>query len=517
MAAALAAFLSVACAACSSARPARPDGATDAARDGRTDVATGDGTDAAPPAADARADVVPPPPPHENGLPCLRASECQSGACTEGVCCDQPCKEACRSCVLIGSFGTCLPAKVGTDPRGECPDEGEATCGRDGACDGEGACRHYPAGTICKQPSCAESVLTVASRCDGVGTCQGPANQSCAPYVCGTDSHCLTACAGDKDCTDRKSCDATSSCGKKPLGASCETLAECNSGFCEQGVCCADQCQGTCWSCALTGSVGVCTPVPAGATEPLHRCNESTPALCGTDGRCDGFGKCRLHPAGTECAPAACVGPGFRTQKTCNGLGACLVHAPTSCGRYRCGGGSCFTACISAADCVAPNQCTDGSCVAPCAAQFSFENGTEQRWMANQFAATALGSPLNDGNVAFCGTRALKSVASFGVDSAGELFVPLPAAIDLTGKTIVYNIYLDGPPLPNLTKAFGVAMKGPQFLSGAITDNLVVGTWNRVTYAPNMPNMIVDRIGIRLTMPAGDIWDGDVYLDEVSW
>jgi len=137
--------------------------------------------------------------------------------------------------------------------------------------------------------------------------------------------------------------------------------------------------------------------------------------------------------------------------------------------------------------------------------------------MANQFAATALGSPLNDGNVAFCGTRALKSVASFGVDSAGELFVPLPAAIDLTGKTIVYNIYLDGPPLPNLTKAFGVAMKGPQFLSGAITDNLVVGTWNRVTYAPNMPNIIVDRIGIRLTMPAGDIWDGDVYLDEVSW
>jgi hypothetical protein len=32
-----------------------------------------------------------------------------------------------------------------------------------------------------------------------------------------------------------------------------------------------------------------------------------------------------------------------------------------------------------------------------------------------------------------------------------------------------------------------------------------------------MPNMIVDRIGIRLTMPPGDIWDGDLYLDEVSW
>jgi hypothetical protein len=57
-------------------------------------------------------------------------------------------------------------------------------------------------------------------------------------------------------------------------------------------------------------------------------------------------------------------------------------------------------------------------------------------------------------------------------------------------------------------------MKGVQFFSGATTDNLVVGTWNRVSYAPNMK---ADRIGLRLSMPAGQIWNGDVYLDEVSW
>jgi hypothetical protein len=514
MAAALAVFLSVVGISCSSAPPAKQDGALDAGGDGRSDAMSDDGKDAPPPAADARAETDSPPTVRENGLPCTRAGQCQSGACSEGVCCDQPCKEACRSCVIIGSLGVCLPAKVGTDPRGECPDEGEATCGRDGACDGAGACRRYPAGTVCQQPSCTGSVLTVARRCDGSGSCREPISEACDPYTCGPDGRCLTTCATDKECIAGKSCDPVTGCGKKPLGASCNTLTECNSGFCEQGVCCAGECQGTCWSCALTGSVGVCTPTPAGDVDTQHRCSESAVSLCGLDSRCDGFGGCRVYPEGTECAPAACDGPGYRTQKTCSGSGACLVRPSASCGRYRCAAGSCFTACISAAECAAPYQCVDGNCIAACGAQFSFENGTEQRWMANQFAATALGSPVNDGTLAFCGTRALKSVANYGVDSAGELFVPLSAATDFTGKTIVYNVYLDGRPLPAMTRAFGVAMKGVQFFSGPTTDNLVVGTWNRVSYAPNTT---ADRIGLRLSMPAGQVWNGDVYLDEVSW
>lgn len=511
-AAALATLVAIGCGSCGSRAPSTGrDGGADGGLDHPFDLST-DGGDAA--GSDAgRQDAGPTPSLGENGQLCTRGGDCQSGSCTDGVCCNEPCKDACQSCVITGSVGVCLPAELGTDPRGECPDEGAASCGRDGTCDGASACQRYPAGSICRQPSCVGSVLTVAGRCDGKGTCEEPASHACDPYVCGPADQCLSACGEDKECIAGRSCEAAS-CGKKPLGVACVAPEECNSGFCEQGVCCASDCRGTCWSCALTGSAGVCASVPAGSADPLQRCLESPVSSCGSDGKCDGRGTCRYYPAGTECAPAACVGPGHRTQKTCSGTGICLTRPSSSCGRYRCGGGSCFTACIRAADCVAPNQCSDGNCVAACGAQFSFENGTEQRWAANQFAATALSAPINDGAFAFCGTRSLRVTANYGVDSSGELLVPLPNEVDLLEKVIVYHIYLDGPILPVGTVAAGIAMKGSAFFAGPTTADLTVNKWNTVSYAPKN---LVDRIGLRLTMPAGEVWKGYVYLDEVSW
>jgi hypothetical protein len=62
------------------------------------------------------------------GGPCSKNNECPTNHCVDGVCCESSCDEACLSCALTGSEGTCLP--VSDDPAdapGSCAaDDGSA-------------------------------------------------------------------------------------------------------------------------------------------------------------------------------------------------------------------------------------------------------------------------------------------------------------------------------------------------------------------------------------------------------
>jgi Cellulose binding domain len=294
------------------------------------------------------------------GAVCGGAAECVSGLCQQGVCCSSSCTGTCRSCALAGSAGTCALVPVGQDPLGQCADNGAATCGTDGTCDGAGGCRLYAAGTTCAAASCAGTTFTPARACNGTGTCVAATTASCDPYVCGTAA-CKTSCTANADCTSPNSCTA-GSCGKKPTGAACGAGAECNSGFCAQGFCCATACGGTCQSCALTGSVGTCTAVPAGQ-DPLDQCADQGAASCGTDGSCDGSAGCRKYANGTTCAASACAGTALTPARTCDGAGTCKTVTATTCGAYVCGAsGACLTSCASTADCVSPNVCNGTTC-----------------------------------------------------------------------------------------------------------------------------------------------------------
>ena len=91
----------------------------------------------------------------EPGGACSTAGDCKSGFCSDGVCCRADCSGVCQSCAIEGSVGTCANIPVGADPRNDCPDEGATSCGRNGYCDGTGACAVYAAGTICRAQSCA--------------------------------------------------------------------------------------------------------------------------------------------------------------------------------------------------------------------------------------------------------------------------------------------------------------------------------------------------------------------------
>ncbi|HET6281412.1 MAG TPA: PA14 domain-containing protein [Polyangia bacterium] len=226
------------------------------------------------------------------GALCLAASDCESGFCADGVCCESACAGVCASCATATAAGQCVPAEAATDPRNDCAAEGEMSCGTDGECNGSGACRRYAKGTVCRTPSCTGATLTPAGRCDGIGTCTQAADQPCAPFRCG-DNQCSTTCAGDGDCVAPATCQA-GACGKKPVGAACAATNQCNSGLCEQGVCCAAGCAGACTSCALAGSEGTCTKIPVSVNALCpETCSASqpcaAPAVCGAEGFCGGL------------------------------------------------------------------------------------------------------------------------------------------------------------------------------------------------------------------------------------
>ncbi|HET6147393.1 MAG TPA: hypothetical protein VFH68_07645 [Polyangia bacterium] len=251
------------------------------------------------------------------GSACTAGADCQSGHCFDGVCCAQDCSQACHTCALPGSVGTCLVADFGTDPRDDCPDQGVASCGTDGTCDGSGGCRRYATGAVCKPPICSGSTLTLAFRC-AAGACASTSGQPCDPYVCGTASNsCPTTCTRDQDCLPPNICNH-GSCGRRPLGSACEVDDDCNSMKCQQKVCCSSMCTGTCRSCALPGSEGTCTDVPD-REDPFNQCDDAGAASCGTDGSCDGAGACRFYPRGTTCRASAGV---CDLAETCAGAGA---------------------------------------------------------------------------------------------------------------------------------------------------------------------------------------------------
>ena len=269
------------------------------------------------------------------GWPCDFSSDCDSGQCVDGFCCDSACDSAdpanlCKACNVPGSEGHCTAVAAGTDPRGECAPDSVDSCGHDGECDGNGACRHSAAGTACGGTSCANGTITYAPACDGNGTCVPGTTASCAPYVCADATACATTCTPpDINCAPPAVC-TNGSCGQRALGQPCTMPSDCASSFCAQGVCCNAACTGSCLSCDVTGKVGTCSPLPSG----------------------------------TQCAPAACSGDLVSSARTCDGAGSCQPAVITSCTPYACNYATamCFARpCSTNAQCATGHTCNNGS------------------------------------------------------------------------------------------------------------------------------------------------------------
>jgi hypothetical protein len=142
----------------------------------------------------------------ENGTACTAATDCTSGFCVDGVCCDVACDGQCEACDVAQSEGTCSP--VSGTPHGSRP----ACSGTDpclGECNGaaRAICVYPDETTTCGDTtsSCADGSETV-NRCNGIGACV-PTPTPCAPFACG-DTACNTKCKRDTECAAGATCQA---------------------------------------------------------------------------------------------------------------------------------------------------------------------------------------------------------------------------------------------------------------------------------------------------------------------
>ena len=236
-----------------------------------------------------------------NGAPCDGAAECASGFCPgdDGVCCDAACDGTCEGCAASktgAADGVCAPIGADSDPDGECS----------------------PA-------FCVGGMTTPAATCNGQGSCQTPPGLTCEPYMCDANGEvCLTSCGSPTDCAPGYTCDPNGACvAFKPLGDPCNGGAECDSGFCSDGVCCDQACSGSCDVCTVAlgaSQDGTCGPAPFATTgDPL----------CPGNQVCDGVGD-------------ACVAPCTASQNNKRSLGC--EYYPTYMDAYPTATNNCFAA-----------------------------------------------------------------------------------------------------------------------------------------------------------------------------
>lgn len=191
-------------------------------------------------------------PDRDEGEPCASGSQCNSGFCADGVCCDQKCGEGCKACLaalkVSGPDGECGDVLADTDPHDACEEEGAESCKLNGMCDGTGSCAYYVKDTLCEPGQCVGNSAK-SWTCNGQGICGEQPIEPCTPFVCdAATGACKTECEDDPDCATGFVC-ADESC--KPSGMTCDgdhTLkgADGSSRDCSPFECTGDVCLDRC-------------------------------------------------------------------------------------------------------------------------------------------------------------------------------------------------------------------------------------------------------------------------------
>ncbi len=314
----------------------------------------------------------------ENGQSCATGSDCVNGYCADYICCDSACQGTCMACNLTGSAGKCV--KV---PLGQQDQSAASPCTNPSACDGNGVCKlsngqACGVGSQCASGNCMDYVCC-DNACQGTCmTCSLAGKKGTCSYVQAgqTDGNATTPCSGGKVCDGKGSC-------RVAPGQPCKLASDCSTGFCVDGVCCKTACAAACWTCAIPGTGGACTALPAGSTD----LKATTPCL--GKQACDGAGKCKTAN-GQFCSLTSTCASGFcadnacceslciQTCKSCavkGSEGKCInlplgqqdANATSPCkGLQACDGkGKCKAAngqkCIYSTECASGN-CADGVC-----------------------------------------------------------------------------------------------------------------------------------------------------------
>jgi hypothetical protein len=208
------------------------DASPDAASEAGPDAATEAGTDAAADAAtetepDTATDALPEAPASDGAPPdgwpapgeppkvstggyqsCRFDSECSTGFCVDGVCCDSRCDQPCHSCALLTAPGKCQAEPYGIDLRQECGRPLECI----GTCSGSGTCIGAGPGTLCARNRCTSPTGGVGAAYCATAGVPCPTGEvvsfECAPFACDPAfGACKTTCVTSDDCAPGLTCD----------------------------------------------------------------------------------------------------------------------------------------------------------------------------------------------------------------------------------------------------------------------------------------------------------------------
>lgn len=257
------------------------------------------------------------------GKPCSGTTDCQSGKCTDGVCCDLDAAacSGCKACNVAALEGTCSPVPDGQDPKSACT--GKACTN---SCDGAGACKPFVADTLCAPASttCVNATpsygqFTTAGFTDQVCNgsaldCTGTKARPCAAGAICNGNACRATCGTDFDCVRGFFCDTAgdSTCkAALPPDSTCNRVRQCAYGVCEGG-----KCQRGCFQSA------VIAPTWASSVE-LWNMQYPWPCVPGTNGVNAYSGGC--SGGGGPACTASALG------SVCDGNGSCACTADVEC------------------------------------------------------------------------------------------------------------------------------------------------------------------------------------------
>lgn len=308
----------------------------------------------------------------QKGLACTQSHECAAvdtalsgfGYCVDGVCCDGACSNGCSACTAAlkasgRDDGTCGPAKTGTDPHDTCEATQQSSCGKTGNCNGAGDCQLWPQNTSCGGTFCKLNDVT-GKVCSGNGVCVDVSALPCTPYLC-QNAGCTSPCASSAQCDNGYYCVGGSCLKKQDPGHACAGGDECQAGFCVDGVCCDSPCGGQCEACALSGHVGVCSPVTGTPIAPRAACVGVSPCK----GACNGGDRtaCVFPDQATSCGQASCMGDVLTLDPRCDGAGQCAAPRTQSCVPSGCDpvAKACIKTCTKDGDCAAGATCDIGT------------------------------------------------------------------------------------------------------------------------------------------------------------
>ncbi len=145
----------------------------------------------------------------------------------------------------------------------------------------------------------------------------------------------------------------------KSNGTGCSASAECGSGVCVDGVCCASACGGQCESCAVAGSEGTCVAVSGAPIGGRPACGSDGSACAGA---CDGVVRAACVYPTIQCRGASCTAGVQTAAASCDGAGACPAPVTASCGAYACGVSACSASCAADDGCASGFHCAAGAC-----------------------------------------------------------------------------------------------------------------------------------------------------------